>query len=156
MRAEFFDGEKLIGRSVLRAADPPMGVAAGSFEPTEAYSRDVHANIIEGDYVGDRGLSLRSRSPDRGDIEGSIVIEDYTDSLGERQVSVIAIPYPEYGEYFADDPGHRSYWGLDLSDEERRLRDEAIRASLRARNVRAWLWLGGILLAFVLLALWIF
>jgi hypothetical protein len=32
-----FHGEVLIGRSKLEGGDPPMGVASGRFEPTDAF-----------------------------------------------------------------------------------------------------------------------
>ena len=40
-----------IGAGSLMQLDPPMGIATGTFEPTDHYDRDSHANIVEGKYL---------------------------------------------------------------------------------------------------------
>jgi hypothetical protein len=155
MRVEFFDGERLIGHSELAAADPPMGVASGMFVPTSNYLPDSHANTIDGDYVADRGLGLTAKGPNAAVLEAAIWLEDWQDSLQERHANV-RIGYPEYEEYFSDDPAYRAYYRLDLPEEERAAQDLAIRAKWRARIIREWLWLIGLVIAAMLLLTWIF
>lgn len=54
MHVSVFDGETLIGHASLTDLDPPMGVAMGAFTPSEHYVQAAHANVIDGDYVGER------------------------------------------------------------------------------------------------------
>ena len=45
-----FHGNVLIGRSELEAGDPPMGVASGQFEPTDAFAslRNAMKPVLNG------------------------------------------------------------------------------------------------------------
>ncbi len=114
MQIKIFADEILIGRSNLDQLDPPMGVAMGSFFATDAYDRTLHANVIEGDHIGDRGKMLFIQSSDHGRIEcAAISIEDYSDGLGEIEISVMEIPYPEYEIFFSEYDHYREYFGLD-------------------------------------------
>jgi len=36
-----------------------MGVAMAKFTPFPAYSASLHANVVDGDYIDDRGENLR-------------------------------------------------------------------------------------------------
>ena len=156
MLFEFYDGGKLIGRSRLTAADPPMGVASGSFEPTEIYRPDLHANTIDGEYVGDRTLTLRVTGPDLNSNDAEVLaIEDFQSTLQERHVH-ITVEASHYERLFSHDPAYRSYYRLDLSEEERLAQDRALEARFRARHIRDWLWFLGIIAGLVFLLIWMF
>ncbi|WP_341992388.1 hypothetical protein [Azorhizobium sp. AG788] len=100
-----------IGAGSLMQLDPPMGIATGTFEPTDHYDRDSHANIVEGKYLSDRGKSLVAISNEYGPIDCSGVgIEDSFESIGEQVVTIFGIPYPKYSEIFADYEDYKSYY----------------------------------------------
>jgi hypothetical protein len=101
----------VIGGADLTQLDPPMGVAMGHFEPADHYDRRLHANVIEGDYIGDPGASFVVVSEDNGIIVCvGVAIEDYAESMGERQLTVLGIPYPDYARFFADYPDYKAYY----------------------------------------------
>ncbi|BCA60007.1 hypothetical protein HMP06_2776 [Sphingomonas sp. HMP6] len=64
MQVSLHEGPTLVGTATIEHLDPPMGVAFGPFEPSEHYSLDRHANVIEGEFVEDRGRVLTA-SADR-------------------------------------------------------------------------------------------
>jgi hypothetical protein len=104
------DGE-LIGRGILNASDPPMGVAGGPFQPEPRYQPKLHAGEIDGVH-NVRGLDLpfRVQAGDGGMVAcQGVFIQDYSDSLGERSVAVLGIPYPEYEERFGTYPTYKAY-----------------------------------------------
>ena len=112
MRVEIHHAEKLIGCSNLDAADPPMGVATGLFEPTEDYDPKIHAGEIDDVHQPNvYNLTLVASSPKHGKIVcHSVFIQDYSESLGERHVSIMGIPYPDYEMFFGDYPAYKAYW----------------------------------------------
>jgi hypothetical protein len=55
---DIFHGDVLFGRSELESGDPPMGVAFGQFEPTDAFA------------------PLRAMKPARDDTAKELVIGD--------------------------------------------------------------------------------
>lgn len=115
MRVEIYHNEKLIGCSELDAADPPMGVAAGPFEPGPGYEREIHAGEIEGFHrTCGADLDYVVKSTDHGliDCQG-VFIRDYSEVLGERQVCVLGIGYPDYETFFGEYPAFKAYWGKD-------------------------------------------
>jgi hypothetical protein len=113
MRVAIHDSEGLIGLAELNASDPPMCVGSGRFIPTAAYSRSKHANVIDGEYVGDRTANLRVVSADHGDVDSeAISIQDFA-ALDEIVVYLVGISSPSYDVIFADDPSFRAYWTRD-------------------------------------------
>jgi len=156
VHVSIFNRDTLIGHANLSELDPPMGVATGAFVPTADYARTDHANVVDGDYVGERSQGFRVLSEAHGKIESqAIAILDWP-TLGEIELHVLGITNPDYEALFGDHPTYRAYYGLDLSDEERLARDQAVRASLRARDVRAWLWPLAILALIGTVIFWIF
>ena len=113
MNVTIFDGTLPVGYAYLSALDPPTGCAAGTFVATAGYRASAHANVLDGEYLGDRGAGLRVFSHTHGEIEcRSAAIFDFP-ILDEIRVEVIGIPYPLYETLFADYAGYRSYRGLD-------------------------------------------
>ena len=112
MRVEILSGNMVIGSSVLDRLDPPMGVALGPFEPTQAYVAERHAGEVDGEPNSrPEHADLSVRDPDGGAIEGAGVhICDFQAALGEIEVQVI-IPDPAFETYFAAHPHYRAYWG---------------------------------------------
>ena len=96
MRVTVFDGENVVGRADLAASDPSMGVASGVFHPGSAYSRAEHANLVDGEFVGDKSAELRVISEDHEQITcGAIVIGDWP-TLKEIHLDLLAITSPDY------------------------------------------------------------
>ena len=90
-----------------------MCVASGQFIPTAAYSRAAHANVIDGEYVGDRTANLRVISDIHGHLESkAISIQDFL-PLDEIEVHVIGIFNPSYDAIFGNDPNFQAYWTRD-------------------------------------------
>jgi len=113
MNVTIFDGATVIGHAYLSGLDPPMGCASGTFVAAPAYVAAEHANVLDGDYLGDRGAGFRVVSHIHGEIEcQSAVILDFP-SIDEIGVDVIGIPYPLYETLFGDRADYRSYRGLD-------------------------------------------
>lgn len=113
MQVEIYHDGKLVGRSNLDAADPPMGVASGPFEPGPCYASETYAGEIEGtDNPSGANLPYLVQSDDHGVVEcQSVFIQDYSQALNERQVSILGIPYPDYETYFGEYPAFKEYWG---------------------------------------------
>jgi hypothetical protein len=112
MQVEIFLDEKLIGSSFLDAADPPMGVASGYFEPTPAYRPETHAFEIDGVY-NEIGANLPFVIKAGEEVVECIGagVRDYSESLGERHVEVLGIPYSEYEVRFGAYDSYKAYWG---------------------------------------------
>jgi hypothetical protein len=113
MQVEIYHDGKLVGRSDLDAADPPMGVASGPFEPGPSYEPEAHAGEIEGNHnPGGANLTYVVQSTAHGVVEcQAVFIQDYNEGLDERQVSVLGIPYPDYETFFGENPAFKEYWG---------------------------------------------
>ena len=112
MRVDIVHDGKVIGSSNLDAADPPMGVASGPFEPSAAYEPETHAGEIDGGHdPAGADLPLIVQSMEHGVIEqASVFIQDYRNSLDEMRVSVLGIPYPAYETYFGNSAVFKEYW----------------------------------------------
>jgi hypothetical protein len=112
LKVNVFHNGLLIGCSRLDVADPPMGVAAGPFEPTSDYDQQRHASIIDGEdntvHVGEP-VSVRSEDFGVIDCQG-VIIEDYCKTLGEISISVLCIRHPDYDTIFASSPAYKAYW----------------------------------------------
>ncbi len=114
MQIEIFAGENLIGHSYLTTLAPGLGLASGSFVPTEAYDRKVHAKLFERDHIDDPSKMLVIQSSDYGRIACDIVkIEDYSEDLGEIDIVLADIPDPEFERLFSKHEQYRAYYGLD-------------------------------------------
>ena len=87
-----------------------MGVAFGPFTPSDHYDRAQHANTVDGAYVDDLGKSLRARADQHGDLEGAIAIEDWADSLGERQLTVFFANGDNYRALFSEYDAFKAYY----------------------------------------------
>ncbi len=111
MRVQVLSNGIVIGGAELTRLDPPMGVAMGHFEPADHYDRRLHANVIDGNYIGDPGASFVVISEVNGTIECvGVAIEDYAESAGERQLTVLGIPFPDYARFFADYSDYKAYY----------------------------------------------
>jgi hypothetical protein len=109
MRVAIHDSKGLIGHADLTASDPPMCAASGPFSPEPTYDPLEHANVIDGEYLGDRTANLRVTSEAHGEIEShSIAILDWP-ALKEVQLDVVGIIRPSYDALFMDDPDFRAY-----------------------------------------------
>jgi hypothetical protein len=106
----FLNGTNL-GSANLTRLDPPMGVAMGSFEPTNNYDRLVHANTVDGTFMGHIGKSFSLVSDVYGTIESvGAAIEDFYDSLGERELTVVGITHPNYADIFCKYDDYKAYY----------------------------------------------
>jgi len=116
MIVDILHNGKMIGRcGNLDPIDPPMGVAAGRFDPTPDYDPRRHAFSFERDYnVLDDKAALSARSAEFGAIPCvGVVIEDGGKILNERTVTILGIPYPDYETFFASYPAYKAYWRRD-------------------------------------------
>ncbi len=111
MQVDILYEAQVIGRADLAKLDPPMGVAGGDFQPSEAYDRLRHATNIEGCENPDANAEkLSARAADGCTIDCvAVTVEDYREALGEIEVSIIGIPYPAYETFFGAHPGYKAY-----------------------------------------------
>jgi len=112
MLVEIYHDGKLIGRSNLDAADPPMGVATGPFEPCPDYVRNVHAGEIEGTHnPSGANQPYIVKSAEHGSIEcQAVFIQDYAEGLDERLVSLLGVTHPSYEALFGEYPSYKAYF----------------------------------------------
>ncbi|WP_084582052.1 hypothetical protein [Sphingomonas azotifigens] len=108
MQVNVIEGDMLIGAAAIEHLDPPMGVAFGPFSPTLVYASASHANVIEGEYVGDKGLILAATADPHGALNASIAIEDYGD-LG-RQLTLFFRDGETFAALFATHPDYIAYY----------------------------------------------
>jgi len=144
MKLKIFENDKLIGGAEVFALDPSMGVAQAKFHPAQDYEPMRHANVIDGDYVGDRGDILRLEMADGSAMESkAISIQDFP-SLNEREVHILSISQSAFSQLFSDHPHFRDYYDLDLTDKQRAEKQRMQTAKARVRSVKAWWFLGAI------------
>lgn len=111
MLVKIFEDQTQIAAAEVYAPDPPMGVAVARLTPTEAYDSKRHANVIDGEFFGDRGDILQIETDDGTAIVCRVIsIQDYP-TLNERYVEMIGITEPSLEKLFADHPDFMSYWG---------------------------------------------
>lgn len=110
MQVSVFEGETLIGTATLEHLDPPMGVAFGPFAPTPAYQTQAHANVIEGEFVGNKGLGLAASADQHGTLNASIGIEDWIADEFGRQLTLFFKNGESFAALFADHPDYRAYF----------------------------------------------
>ncbi|MEP2734883.1 MAG: hypothetical protein ABJP34_01185 [Erythrobacter sp.] len=113
MKILVFEAETLVGEAVVFALDPPMCVAMAKFQPSSAYDVKRHANVIEGDYVADRGDILRLERHDRSALKSeAISIQDFS-SIDEIELHILGIYEPNFNELFVNHPDFKTYWNTD-------------------------------------------
>jgi hypothetical protein len=111
MKLKIFEVNTLIGEAEVFALDPPMGVAMAKFFPAIGYNQGRHANVIDGNYVGDRSETLRVEMEDGATIKGAAIsIQDFP-TLDERELHILSIYEPRFDELFGDHPNFVDYWG---------------------------------------------
>ena len=111
MKVTIYEADTPIGEAEIFALDPPMGVAMAKFKPLAAYDVDQHANVVDGDYIEDRGERLRIEMADSVPlISQAISIQDWP-ALGEREVHILGILEPSFEALFGEHPDFKSYWG---------------------------------------------
>ena len=111
MKVTIYDAATPIGEAEVFALDPPMGVAMAKFIPFPTYSAKLHANVVDGDYIGDRGENLRMELADGVALKSqAISIQDWP-TLDEREVHILGILEPSFEELFREHPDFKSYWG---------------------------------------------
>ncbi|MWV28075.1 hypothetical protein [Aurantiacibacter rhizosphaerae] len=111
MKVTIYDATSPIGEADIFALDPPMGVAMAKFIPFPTYSPNLHANVVDGDYIEDRSENLRMELADGvALISQAISIQDWP-GLDEREVHILGIQEPSFEELFRDHPDFKSYWG---------------------------------------------
>ena len=98
----------LVGTAALEHLDPSMGIAFGSFLPTHDYASASHANVIEGEYVGDKGLRLAAATDQHGTFEASVAIEDWATPEFGKQVTLFFPDGENFAALFADHPDYRA------------------------------------------------
>lgn len=110
MDVTVYQGRVLIGTGVLQHLDPPMGVAFGPFMPNGEYDRDEYANVIEGEYVDDRGKSLTLHVPHGALQTAWIAIEDWHDPEVGKHLSVGFKDSEDFATHFSEHPEYRAYY----------------------------------------------
>lgn len=111
MKLKIFEANTLIGDADVFALDPPMCVAMAKFSPARDYDASRHANVIDGDYVGDRTDILRLEMDDGPAMKSeAISIQDFP-TLDEREVHIIGIYEPSFDELFREHLNFKAYWG---------------------------------------------
>jgi len=110
MKVFVFEAATLVGEADVYALDPGMGVAIAKFQPAPAYTVTRHANVVEGEYLGDRSDILSAELEDGTALVcGAIVIQDYS-SIDEREVDFLGIIEPSFSTLFAEDPYYKAYY----------------------------------------------
>jgi hypothetical protein len=106
-----FEADTLIGRAEIFALDPPMCVAMAKFRPEPAYDAECHANVVDGDYVADRGDKLRMELSGGIRLRSqAISIQDWA-ALGEFELHILGIEEPSFASLFGEHPDFKAYWG---------------------------------------------
>ena len=110
MQLRIFEGDTLIGDAEIFALDPPMRVAMANFEPAADYDPQRHANVLDGEYIGDRSDILRLEMRDGSALKcAAISIQDFS-AIAEREVYIHEIFEPSFDELFAGHPSFKAYW----------------------------------------------
>ena len=110
MQVTIFEAEITIGEAQIFALDPPMGVAMAKFQPSPAYDVERHANVIDGDYVADRGGILRIEMSDGVALKSNAIsIQDYP-ALDEIELHILGIYEPNFDKLFAEHPDFKANW----------------------------------------------
>jgi hypothetical protein len=117
MQVNVYEGETLVGTATLDHLDPPMGVAFGPFWPTGHFEPNAHANVIDGEYVGDKGRSLTATAEQHGSLAASVAIMDCTDRAWGKEVTLFFQDGENFAAVFAAHPDYEAYYRhLDNGD----------------------------------------
>lgn len=111
MKLKIFEGGMLIGNAEVFALDPPMCVAMAKFDPVEGYDPQRHANVFDGDYLGDRSNILRLEMPDGSTMKSEATSIQGFPTLNEREVHIIGVYEPGFDQLFEEHPSFKAYWG---------------------------------------------
>lgn len=90
---EIKDGENQVGITKFEFGDPPMGFVHGELYPSEIYCSDTnYKNLVV--LCTDTNETIRCES---------VVIEDYSEEMGEQEIQVTAqlSSSDEYEKYFS-------------------------------------------------------
>jgi hypothetical protein len=117
LKVKVFSGEILIGIADLCAADPPMGVAAGSLIATEAYAplRPAIDLIATSESQDWSPLALRVVAEDGSIVDGvgGISIGDFIGNeawLPELTIAGIDCASGQFEAWFGTDPAYVAYY----------------------------------------------
>ncbi len=110
MQVKVFEGEMLVGTATLEHLDPPMCVAFGPFSPTPNYAPNAHANVVEGEYVADKGLVLAATAAHHGSLDALIAIEDWDVPELGKQLTLFFQVGESFAALFAEHPDYRAYY----------------------------------------------
>ena len=86
-------GENAIGTTKFEYGDPPRGFVHGKFNPNEIYSaKEAYENLVVVSMGADKNLDCVS-----------VIIEDYSEAMGEQEIQVTAqlSSAEEYEKYFS-------------------------------------------------------
>jgi hypothetical protein len=111
MKVTIYEADTLIGEAEIFALDPPMGVAMAKFKPLPAYDVERHANVVDGDYIEDRGRGLRTVMHDGVPLISQAISIQAWPALGEHEVHILGILEPSFETLFCEHPDFTSYWG---------------------------------------------
>ena len=110
MQVRLYEGDMLVGTAVLEHLDPPMGVAFGPFLPTSDYKSNAHANMVEGEFTGDKGRLLTATASQHGSLVASVAIEDWAAPEFGKQLTLFFKDGGNFAALFAMHPDYRAYY----------------------------------------------
>jgi hypothetical protein len=111
MQISVFQGEALIGTAIIEHLDPPMGVAFGPFVPSDQYDRNQHADVLDGNYIGDKGHSFLARANQHGLLKtNTITIEDWSDPKIGMQLTVWFRDGGDFAALFSEHADYKTYY----------------------------------------------
>ncbi|MFD1332677.1 hypothetical protein ACFQ4O_11780 [Methylopila musalis] len=88
-----------------------MGIAFGAFTPSDHYNRNLHANVLNGQYVDDRGLNLSLRSDVHGVLSAvSVAISEGPNADDEKEATLFFRERHLFDSLFSKHPEHRTYY----------------------------------------------
>ncbi|SEJ67760.1 hypothetical protein SAMN05428950_102517 [Sphingomonas sp. OV641] len=110
MEATILKGDTVLGTGVIQHLDPPMGVAFGPFTPSRRYSAYLHANTMDGEYLGDKATDFNALVDGAPVQAAAIAIEDWSKSLGEFHFTIWFREGKEYDPLFRDHADFKAYY----------------------------------------------
>ena len=110
MQVSVHESPTLVGTAAIEHLDPPIGVAFGPFVPAGHYSRDRHANVIEGEFVGDRGKVLSASTDRYGVLQTrTVAIEDWTNPPS-MELTLFFSDGNDFAEVFSNHADYIAYY----------------------------------------------
>lgn len=147
MHVTIFEADIPIGEAEIFALDQPMGVAMAKFKPLPTYDVERHANVVDGDYIADRSEILRIEMKNGIELKSeAISLQDWP-TLGEFELHILGIYDPSFDKLFGDHPQYRSYFDLDLTDEERAEKEQMLTSKRHHRLTKEWAIFGMLIAA---------